>query len=212
MRLFIVTVFIFQSSLMVALFRMVEINEGRICIDDTDISQVPLQVLRSKLAIIPQDPVLLTGTLRFQLDPFNMYSDVEVWAALEQVNMHEAVRSLSLGLSEPVRENGENLSQGQRQLICIARALLRRTQVLIVDEGTSAVDPFTDDLVQKVLREQASKHGTTILAIAHRLQTILDFDRILVMGAGQVLEFDTPSALTSNKDSVFSSMLGEAEH
>lgn len=197
---------------MVALFRMVEIDEGRISIDDTDISQVPLQVLRSKLAIIPQDPVLLTGTLRFQLDPFNTFSDTEVWTALEQVNMHEAVRSFTFGLSEPVRENGENLSQGQRQLICIARALLRRTQVLIVDEGTSAVDPYTDDLIQKVLREQASKHGTTVLAIAHRLQTILDFDRILVMGAGHVLEYDTPANLMSNKNSVFSSMLGETEH
>ena len=197
---------------MVALFRMVEINEGRICIDDTDISQVPLQILRSKLAIIPQDPVLLTGTLRFQLDPFNTYSDAEVWAALEQVNMHEAVRGFAQGLSEPVRENGENLSQGQRQLICIARALLRRTQVLIVDEGTSAVDPYTDDLIQKVLREQATRHGTTVLAIAHRLQTILDFDRILVMGAGSILEYDTPAALTANKDSVFAGMLGETEH
>lgn len=197
---------------MVALFRMVELNQGRITIDGTDVSQVPLQVLRSKLAIIPQDPVLLTGTLRFQLDPFGTFSDTAVWAALDQVNMREAVLSFPGGLSEPVRENGENLSQGQRQLICIARALLRQTQILVVDEGTSAVDPYTDDLVQKVLREQATVRGTTVLAIAHRLQTIIDFDRILVMGSGNVLEFDTPHNLMQDKNSVFSSMLAEGEH
>ena len=197
---------------MVALFRMVELSEGTIFIDGTDVSKVPLQTLRSKLAIIPQDPVLLTGTLRFQLDPFSMYSDAEVWAVLDKVNMREAVQSFTLGLSELVRENGDNLSQGQRQLICIARALLRHTQILVVDEGTSAVDPFTDDLVQRVLREQAQVHGTTILAIAHRLQTIVDFDRILVLGAGNILEYDTPSALIQNKNSVFASMLGEADH
>jgi ABC-type multidrug transport system fused ATPase/permease subunit len=197
---------------MVALFRMVELGEGSILIDGTDVSQVPLQVLRSKLAIIPQDPVLLTGTLRFQLDPFETFSDAAVWGALDQVNMRETVQSFPLGLSEQIRENGENLSQGQRQLICIARALLRQTQILVVDEGTSAVDPYTDDLVQKVLREQATVRGTTILAIAHRLQTILDFDRILVMGAGHVLEYDTPENLMRDKSSVFSSMLGDSEH
>jgi ABC-type multidrug transport system fused ATPase/permease subunit len=197
---------------MVALFRMVELSGGSILVDGTDISQVPLQVLRSKLAIIPQDPVLLTGSLRFQLDPFNTYPDSAVWAVLDQVNMRETVQSFPLGLSEPIRENGENLSQGQRQLICIARALLRQTQILVVDEGTSAVDPYTDELVQKVLREQATVRGTTILAIAHRLQTILDFDRILVMGNGNVLEFDTPANLAADKNSVFASMLGETNH
>jgi ATP-binding cassette subfamily C (CFTR/MRP) protein 1 len=197
---------------MVALFRMVELQTGSILIDGTDISQIPLQVLRSKLAIIPQDPVLLTGTVRFQLDPFDAFTDAEIWTVLEQVNMRDMVQSMPLGLSEPIRENGENLSQGQRQLICIARALLRQTQVLVVDEGTSAVDPYTDELVQKVLREQATVRGTTVLAIAHRLQTILDFDRILVMGNGSVLEFDTPTNLLSDKSSVFSSMLGETDH
>jgi ABC-type multidrug transport system fused ATPase/permease subunit len=198
---------------MVALFRMVELGGGIIKIDGTDVANVPLQVLRSKLAIIPQDPVLLTGTIRFQLDPFGTYTNEQVWQVLEQVNMREAVESFAGGLSEPVRENGENLSQGQRQLICIARALLRRTPILIVDEGTSAVDPYTDDLVQRVLREQARVHGTTILAIAHRLQTILDFDKILVMGAGKVLEYDTPTALLAkDTNSVFASMLEEANH
>jgi ABC-type multidrug transport system fused ATPase/permease subunit len=194
---------------MVALFRIVEVR-GKILIDGTDISSVPLQHLRSKLAIIPQDPVLLTGSLRFQLDPFDAYSDLQVWEALQSVGMQEAVRSFHGGLQEEVREGGENLSQGQRQLICIARALLRHTSVLIVDEGTSAVDPHTDELVQRVLRDVA-RRGTTVLAIAHRLQTILDFDRILVLGSGEILEYDTPAALTKDRNSLFSSMLGESE-
>jgi ABC-type multidrug transport system fused ATPase/permease subunit len=197
---------------MVALFRIVELHQGAIFIDGVDSAHVPLQLLRSKLAIIPQDPVLLTGTVRFQLDPFDVYSDADIWAALDKVSMRHAVRSFAEGLHEQVRENGENLSQGQRQLICIARALLRRAQILVVDEGTSAVDPYTDELVQRVLREEATIRGTTILAIAHRLQTIVDFDRILVLGAGSILEYDAPAALMSDPQSVFYNMLVEANH
>jgi ABC-type multidrug transport system fused ATPase/permease subunit len=195
---------------MVALFRIVELSQGVILIDDVDISQVPLQLLRSKLAIIPQDPVLLTGSIRFQLDPFETYSDLEVWSALEKVNMKDAVKAFPNGLAETIRENGENLSQGQRQLICIARALLRQAQVLVVDEGTSAVDPTTDELIQNVLRSEAMSRGTTVLAIAHRLQTIIDFDRILVLGAGTILEYDTPAKLMSDPESKFSQMLIES--
>lgn len=195
---------------MVALFRIVELSQGVILIDDVDISQVPLQLLRSKLAIIPQDPVLLTGSIRFQLDPFETYSDLQVWSALEKVNMKDAVKAFPNGLSETIRENGENLSQGQRQLICIARALLRQAQVLVVDEGTSAVDPTTDGLIQNVLRSEAMSRGTTVLAIAHRLQTIIDFDRILVLGAGTILEYDTPAKLMSDPESKFSQMLIES--
>lgn len=195
---------------MVALFRIVELSQGVILIDDVDISQVPLQLLRSKLAIIPQDPVLLTGSIRFQLDPFEAYSDLEVWSALEKVNMKDAVKAFPNGLSETIRENGENLSQGQRQLICIARALLRQAQVLVVDEGTSAVDPTTDELIQNVLRSEAMSRGTTVLAIAHRLQTIIDFDRILVLGAGTILEYDTPAKLMTDPESKFSQMLIES--
>lgn len=195
---------------MVALFRIVELSQGVILIDDMDISQVPLQLLRSKLAIIPQDPVLLTGSIRFQLDPFEAYSNLEVWSVLEKVNMKDTVKAFPNGLAETIRENGENLSQGQRQLICIARALLRQAQVLVVDEGTSAVDPTTDELIQNVLRSEAMSRGTTVLAIAHRLQTIIDFDRILVLGAGTILEYDTPAKLMSDPESKFSQMLIES--
>ena len=199
-----------KSSILVALFRIVELSLGKIYYDGIDISRIPLQLLRKNLAIIPQDPVLLMGTIRFQLDPFGDHSDEEVWDSLTQVNLAATVSSFPNGLNEEVKENAENLSQGQKQLLCIARALLRRTQVLVVDEGTSAVDPQTDALIQAVLREQAQRRGTTVLAIAHRLQTIIDFDKILVLGSGEVLEFDTPSALLNQPESVFSSMIRES--
>jgi ABC-type multidrug transport system fused ATPase/permease subunit len=149
-----------KSSLMTALFRVAPLMRGQIWLDGVDIQTVPLQRLRSALAIIPQDPVLFTGTVRFQLDPFAQYSDAAVWAALEQVNMATFVRASPGKLDEVVLEGGENLSQGQRQLLCIARALLRRARVLVMDEGTSAVDPHTDALIQTVLRESAVREGT----------------------------------------------------
>lgn len=195
---------------MMALFRINELMEGKIMIDDVDIATVPLIQLRSKLAIIPQDPVLFTGTIRFQLDPFEEFGDVDIWNVLEQVNLTIMVKALPHGLKEQVSENGDNLSQGQRQLLCIARALLRNAKILVVDEGTSAVDPHTDELIQQVLRKQASQFGITVLAIAHRLQTIVDFDKILVLGDGKVLEYDSPSNLLADTSSVFSSMIKEA--
>jgi ATP-binding cassette, subfamily C (CFTR/MRP), member 1 len=136
------------------------------------------------------------------------YDDEAIWRALGQVNMATTVRAMSQGLQEQITENGENLSQGQRQLLCIARALLRNARVLIMDEATSAVDQHTDDLIQTVLREEAHERGTTVLTIAHRLHTIADFDKILVLGSGEVLEYDSPAALLS-RDSEFSRMLND---
>jgi ABC-type multidrug transport system fused ATPase/permease subunit len=195
---------------MMALFRIIELSAGRILVDDVDIATIPVMQLRANLAIIPQDPVLFTGNIRFQLDPFQEYSDEQIWEVLQQVNLAEMVRSLPKGLDELVVENGENLSQGQKQLMCIARALLKNTKVLIVDEGTSAVDPHTDELIQQVLRQQVASRGTTVLAIAHRLQTIIDFDKILVLGQGKVLEYGSPSELSSDANSVFAQMLRES--
>ena len=200
-----------KSSLMTALFRVAPLDGGVILVDGIDCARVPLQQLRSALAIIPQDPVLFTGNIRFQLDPFAQYSDAALWAALNQVGMADFVRSSQEKLEEIVLEGGENLSQGQRQLLCIARALLRKSRVLVMDEGTSAVDPQTDELIQKVLKESATREGTTVLTIAHRLETIIDFDRILVLGQGEVLEFDSPHALLSNPDSVFSGMMRDQD-
>ena len=209
-----------KSSIMMALFRIAEIDRpgpndssstSGIFIDGKNCSTaVPLYTLREKLAIIPQDPVLLTGTVRFQLDPFDKYSDTNLWAVLDVVSMTEAVKAMPNALLSQVAENGSNLSQGQRQLICIARALLRDAKVLVVDEGTSAVDPHTDDLIQAALRQSALKRGTTILAIAHRLSTIKDFDRVMVMSKGSVGEIGAPSDLMSDPSSMFSQMLSES--
>lgn len=147
--------------------------------------------------------------IRYQLDPFQIYSDAEVWDVLQKVNMVGVVRGMELGLDEPVAENGDNLSQGEKQLLCIARSLLRRAKILVLDEATSACDPVTDDIIQQVLKSECALNGTTVLTIAHRLHTIIDFDKILVMSAGQVAEYDSPGALLANSTSEFSKMLAD---
>lgn len=195
-----------KSSIMVALFRIVEVEAGNIFIDGRDTGKVPLGTLRSRLAIIPQDPVLFSGNIRFQLDPFSEYTDVEVWQALDNVHMADTVRSMPGALQADIAENGDNLSQGQRQLLCIARALLRRSKVLIMDEATSAVDPHTDACIQQLLRSSVVSSGCTVLTIAHRLQTIVDYDYILVMDRGKVAEYGAPSKLLGDSSSMFYSM------
>jgi ABC-type multidrug transport system fused ATPase/permease subunit len=199
-----------KSSIVFALFRMAGLTSGEILVGGSNITHdVPLALLRQRMAIIPQDPVLLTGSIRFALDPFDQYTDQQVWQALETVNLSSAIKGLSNGINELVVENGNNLSHGQRQLICIARALLRDARILVVDEGTSAVDPSTDKIIQAALRNASAKYGTTVLAIAHRLQTIQDFDKILVLGDGKLLEFDSPTHLLANPKSHFAAMLQE---
>jgi ABC-type multidrug transport system fused ATPase/permease subunit len=148
-------------------------------IDGINISDIGLHQLRSRLTIIPQDPVLFSGTIRTNLDPFNAYSDEQLWNSLELSHLKSFVKSLDLGLEHKVSEGGENLSVGQRQLICLARALLRNTKVLILDEATAAVDLETDSLIQSTIRKAFS--DCTVLTIAHRLHTILDSNRVLVL-------------------------------
>ena len=199
-----------KSTLTVALFRLVEAAQGGIKIDGKSIADMGLHDLRSKLTIIPQDPVLFSGTLRMNLDPFSSYSDQQVWAALEQAHLKTFVTGLEAGLEHEVQEGGENLSVGQRQLVCLARALLRKTkvlklsslifcptdilsQVLILDEATAAVDLETDDLIQATIRKEFA--GSSVLTIAHRLNTILDYDRIMVLDKGELIEYDAPNNL-----------------
>uniref|UniRef100_A0A8C0T2V2 Multidrug resistance-associated protein 1 n=2 Tax=Canis lupus familiaris TaxID=9615 RepID=A0A8C0T2V2_CANLF len=164
-----------KSSLTNGLFRILEAAGGQIIIDGVDIASIGLHDLREKLTIIPQDPILFSGSLRMNLDPFNHYSDEEIWKALELAHLKTFVAGLQLGLSHEVAEAGDNLSIGQRQLLCLARALLRKSKILIMDEATAAVDLETDHLIQMTIQKEFS-HCTTI-TIAHRLHTIMDSDK-----------------------------------
>ncbi|XP_017461230.1 PREDICTED: multidrug resistance-associated protein 1-like, partial [Rhagoletis zephyria] len=197
-----------KSTLTLALFRILEAAFGCIKIDGVEVGRLGLHELRGILSIIPQDPVLFSGTIRSNLDPFSVYSDAQLWEALGHAHLAEYIRSLDAGLEYVVAENGENLSIGQRQLICLARALLRRTKILVLDEATAAIDLETDALIQETIRREFAH--CTVLTIAHRLNTILDSTRVLVMDAGRVLEFDTPEALLANTDSSFYSLAKDA--
>ncbi|XP_032889972.1 canalicular multispecific organic anion transporter 1 [Amblyraja radiata] len=186
-----------KSSLTNSLFRIVEAAGGKILIDGLDIATIGLHDLRRKLTIIPQDPVLFSGTFRMNLDPFNEYSDEKVWDALELAHLKPFTAGLPNKLQQEVAEGGENLSVGQRQLLCLARALLRGSRVLVLDEATAAVDLETDRLIQATIRHRFA--ACTLLVIAHRLHTVMDCSRVMVLDAGRILEFDTPSALIQSK-------------
>ncbi|EGT49215.1 hypothetical protein CAEBREN_16379 [Caenorhabditis brenneri] len=197
-----------KSSFALALFRMIESAGGRIVIDGTEISKIGLHDLRSNITIIPQDPVLFSGTLRFNLDPFSTYSDDELWTALELAHLKTFASSLPNGLLYNISESGENLSVGQRQLVALARALLRHTRILVLDEATAAVDVATDALIQETIRKEFKE--CTVFTIAHRLNTIMDYDRIMVLDKGSILEFDSPDTLMADKNSAFAKMVADA--
>ncbi|NXJ41958.1 MRP3 protein, partial [Ciconia maguari] len=196
-----------KSSMTLCLFRILEAVKGEIQIDGVKISEIGLHDLRSRLTIIPQDPVLFSGTLRMNLDPFNKYSDEEIWKALELSHLKRFVSSQPSMLDYECAEGGENLSVGQRQLVCLARALLRKTRILILDEATAAIDLETDDLIQMTIRTQFE--DCTVLTIAHRLNTIMDYTRVLVLDNGTIAEFDTPASLIASKG-IFYSMAKDA--
>merc|ERR1712228_863847 len=164
--------------------------------------------LRTKLTIIPQDPVLFSGPLRINLDPFAVHSDDEIWKALELAHLKEYTSGLDAGLQHEVAEGGENLSVGQRQLVCLARALLRKTKILILDEATAAVDLETDDLIQATIRKEFV--DSTVMTIAHRLNTIMDYDRIMVLDKGRLVEFASPEHLLADNKSIFYGMAVDA--
>ncbi|KAM3966702.1 ATP-binding cassette subfamily C member 4 [Aphomia sociella] len=191
-----------KSSLISALFRLTDI-EGSVKIDGIDTAGVAKKNLRSKISIIPQEPILFSATIRYNLDPFENYSDDDIWRALEQVELKEAIPALDFKVSE----GGSNFSMGQRQLICLARAVLRSNKVLVMDEATANVDPQTDALIQKTIRKEFT--NCTVITIAHRLNTIMDSDRVLVMDKGHAVEFDYPYILLSNPNSNFSLMVKE---
>ncbi|KAE8451411.1 hypothetical protein EG329_004040 [Mollisiaceae sp. DMI_Dod_QoI] len=234
-----------KSTLSLALFRFLEARRGSITIDGVDISKIKLHDLRTRLAIIPQDPVLFSGTIRSNLDPFNQFSDFQVREALQRVHLIPSTNNtpvpeldfliaessataagssatsvtaidpankentnIFLSLSSPISSSGANLSQGQKQLLCLARAILSRPKLLLLDEATSAVDKKTDTLIQRSIREEFA--NTTLLVIAHRLSTVMDFDRILVMKDGIAAEYGTPKELLEKEDGVFKGMVAQS--
>ncbi|XP_027340342.1 ABC transporter C family member 12-like isoform X3 [Abrus precatorius] len=194
-----------KSSMLNALFRIVELQTGKIIIDGYDISTFGLADLRSVLTIIPQSPVLFSGTVRFNLDPFNEHNDADLWEALERAHLKDVIRRNSFGLDAQVSEGGDNFSVGQRQLLSLARALLRRSKLLVLDEATAAVDVRTDALIQKTIRKEFQ--SCTMLIIAHRLNTIIDCNRILFLDDGRVLEYSSPEELLQNEGTAFYKMV-----
>ncbi|XP_032908320.1 ATP-binding cassette sub-family C member 4 [Catharus ustulatus] len=193
-----------KSSLIAALFRLAE-PEGRIWIDKYLTSELGLHDLRKKISIIPQEPVLFTGTMRKNLDPFNEYTDEELWNALEEVQLKEVVEDLPNKMETQLAESGSNFSVGQRQLVCLARAVLKKNRILIIDEATANVDPRTDEFIQKTIRKTFAH--CTVLTIAHRLNTIIDSDRIMVLDAGRLKEYGEPYILLQEQDSLFYKMV-----
>jgi ABC-type multidrug transport system fused ATPase/permease subunit len=197
-----------KSSLIAALFRLANVK-GNIRIDGLDTGTIGLHDLRKHISIIPQDPVLFSGTLRRNIDPFDMYPDYMLWRVLDDVELKDSI-SDTLGLDTHVAEGGSNFSVGQRQLVCLARAILRSNRILMLDEATANVDPQTDSLIQKTIRTKFAE--CTVLTIAHRLNTIMDSDRVLVMEVGTMVEFDHPHVLLQNKKGHFYSMVQETGH
>ena len=191
------------------LFRLMEAKSGYISIDGLPIHRIPLHLLRSKLMIVPQDPVLFAHSLRYNLDPFSRCSDAQLWSVLEQVGLKELVGALPGQLEWKVSDGGENLSVGQRQLLCLARALLRRCRVVVMDEASASLDLESDSVMKRVIAREFE--GCTVLTIAHRLNTVLTSDRIMVFDAGRLREFDKPAVLLRDKDGLLAQLLSDAQ-
>jgi len=205
-----------KTSIVQALFRMTEVATdnngcgGCIIIDDVNIRRLGLDIERSRLGIIPQDPVLFTGSVRTNVDPTGAFTDQEIWYTLESVQLKQAIEVLPMKLDTPVVEFGENFSVGQRQLLCMVRALLKKSKIIVMDEATAAVDMQTDALIQHTIRSEFA--NMTVLTIAHRIHTIMDYDRVIVMEDGHIVEFDSPSQLLQNCHSMFYALVQESQH
>jgi ABC-type multidrug transport system fused ATPase/permease subunit len=193
-----------KSSLLLTLFRLVEIegNVGSITIDGIDIRSLSLQGLRDSLSIIPQNPTLFAGTLMYNLDASGKATEEEAWRALQSASpeLVKQFRESKDGLNTIISEGGENLSLGQRQLICLARALMKRSKILLLDEATSSIDMKTDAQVQQTIKREFVQKGVTVITVAHRLETVLGYDRILVLDSGVPVELGQPYQLLKRQD------------
>ncbi|CAL9104713.1 unnamed protein product [Musa textilis] len=199
-----------KSTLIQVLFRIVDPTNGHILIDSVDISMVGLHDLRSRLSIIPQDPTMFEGTIRSNLDPLEEYTDAEIWEALDSCQLGEETRKKELKLDSEglMNENGENWSVGQRQLVCLGRAIQKKSKILVIDEATASVDTPTINLIQKTLRQQFSK--SMVITIAHRITSVLGSDMVLVLDDGKfIVEYDTPARLLKDKSSFFAKLVTE---
>ena len=192
-----------KSSLIAALFRMPQ-PTGYVIIDDVNVSDVNIQSSRRAMAVITQNPVLFTGTLRMNLDPFEEHEDKEIWNALKDASLGAMARNLPQQLNQLVKESGSNFSTGERQLLCLARALLRKNKIIVMDEATANVDHKTDQLIQETIRTKFKR--CTVITVAHRLNTIMDYDRILVLDHGRVVEYDKPEILLQNEEGHFTKL------
>ncbi|TMW69134.1 hypothetical protein Poli38472_001290 [Pythium oligandrum] len=199
-----------KSSLTMALFRINELESGRIVIDGQDISTINLHTLRSRMSIIPQVPVLFKGPLRAYMDPFNAYTDADIWQAFDKIGLKDMISALDGKLDHELSENGENFSVGERQMLCLARALLRQSRVVVMDEATASIDLATEQKLQSMIQREFV--DATVLTIAHRLATVLDSDRILVLSDGRMVEFDTPQRLAQREGGVFRELAQESGH
>ncbi|XP_063924540.1 probable multidrug resistance-associated protein lethal(2)03659 [Zophobas morio] len=198
-----------KSSLINALFHLYEF-EGTILIDNVDIKTVPLGTLRSRIATVPQDPVLFSGTIRENLDPFKEFTDCQLWSALEEVNLKHVVSNLPSGLNSSLLEGGVNFSTGQKQLMCLVRAILKKCTIIVLDEATAFLDLNTEKLIQTTIQKRF--HKATILRIAHRLDSVMNSDKILVLDNGCAVEFGTPNRLLQNVNGYFYRFVNEYEN
>ncbi|CDY64080.1 BnaAnng19200D [Brassica napus] len=197
-----------KSTLIQALFRIVEPSQGTIVIDNVDITKIGLHDLRSRLGIIPQDPALFDGTVRVNLDPLAQYTDQELWEALDKCQLGDVLRAKEEKLNATVVENGDNWSVGQRQLVCLGRVLLKKSNILVLDEATASVDSATDGVIQKIITQEFKDR--TVVTIAHRIHTVIESDLVLVLSdAGRIAEFDSPAKLLEREDSFFSKLIKE---
>ncbi|TVU17083.1 hypothetical protein EJB05_33096, partial [Eragrostis curvula] len=196
-----------KTTLLSALFRLIDPSSGRILIDDLDICTIGLKDLRMKLSIIPQEPTLFRGSVRSNVDPLGLHTDQDIWEALDKCQLKKTISALPGLLESPVSDDGENWSAGQRQLFCLARVLLRRNNILVLDEATASIDSATDAVLQRVIKEEFS--GCTVITIAHRVPTVTDSDMVMVLSQGKMVEYDRPSRLMENEDSAFCKLVKE---